>query len=148
MLSPKIANALDDPNLIGILVSYPDSILVVEDAELLLSSRETNSSSSGISVLLSLTDGLLRSLNIQVIATFNTAILNIDKAVLRRGRCKMLYEFNALSIDKAQNLVSELGIVNPQIESPMTLADIYNHSETFDATIKGRSKGSIGFNKK
>jgi hypothetical protein len=56
--------------------------------------------------------------------------------------------YDDIFIDKAQNLVSEIGIVNPQIESPMTLADIYNYSENFDATIKSKSKGSIGFNKK
>ncbi len=145
MLSPKIANALDDPNLIAILVQYPDSILVVEDAELLLSSRESNTSSSGISVLLSLTDGLLRSLNIQVIATFNMAILNIDQAVIRRGRCRMLYEFKKLSEDKTTQLLSDLKINHHIDEKSLTLAEIYNQSETFDIDIKKKASKTIGF---
>ena len=147
MLSPKIANSLDDPNLIGILVQYPNSIIVIEDAEQLLGARDSGISSSGISLLLGITDGLLRSLNIQVIATFNTSILNIDKAVLRRGRCKMLYEFKPLTIDKARVLAAELGIEPVKIDRPTTLADIYYHSASFDNAVNDRSKSAIGFKK-
>ncbi len=147
MLSPKIANSLDDPNLIGILVQYPNSIIVIEDAEQLLGARDSGISSSGISLLLGITDGLLRSLNIQVIATFNTSILNIDKAVLRRGRCKMLYEFKPLTIDKARVLAAELGIEPVKIDRPTTLADIYYHSASFDNAVNNGSKSAIGFKK-
>ena len=147
MLSPKVANSLDDPNLIGILVQYPNCIIVIEDAEQLLSARDSGISSSGISLLLGITDGLLRGLNIQVIATFNTSILNIDKAVLRRGRCKMLYEFKPLAIEKAKAISAELGQDAKWIDRPTTLADIFYRSESFDNTVNDRSKGAIGFRK-
>lgn len=67
--------------------------IVIEDAEDLLVSRDTNHN-SGISMLLNLTDGLLgQSLGIQVICTFNTHVSNIDRALLRKGRLIALYEF-------------------------------------------------------
>lgn len=147
MLSPKIANSLDDPNLIGILVQYPNSIIVIEDAEQLLGARDSGMSSSGISLLLGITDGLLKSLNIQVIATFNTSLLNIDKAVLRRGRCRMLYEFKPLTVEKARALSAELGQDPVTIDRPTALADIYYHSDTFSNAVNDRSKNAIGFRK-
>ena len=71
-LPPKIAGNLDSPNLVKILVEEPNSILVIEDAENLLISREKGNESS-ISMLLNLTDGLLgESLGIQVICSIVT----------------------------------------------------------------------------
>ncbi len=50
-LPPKIAGNLDSPNLVNILVEEPNSILVIEDAENLLTSREKGNEST-ISMLL------------------------------------------------------------------------------------------------
>jgi hypothetical protein len=51
------------------------------------------------------------SLGIQIIATFNTHISNIDKALLRKGRLIGLYEFKPLSMDKSKVLLEENGII-------------------------------------
>ncbi len=128
-LSPKIAGNLDSPNLVNILVEEPNSILVIEDAENLLTSREKGNASS-ISMLLNLTDGLLgESLGIQVICTFNSPLVNIDKALLRKGRLKALYEFKPLPILKSIALLKKLGVTDKIVNEPMTLADIYNIRE-------------------
>lgn len=81
-LPPRIAGSLDSPELISILLKNPNSILVIEEAENLLISRDVDHNSN-ISMLLNITDGLLgASLNIKVICTFNTNVSNIDKALL------------------------------------------------------------------
>jgi ATP-dependent 26S proteasome regulatory subunit len=126
------------------LIENANTIFVIEDAEDLLVSRDQFKNSS-ISMLLNLTDGLLgESLGIQIIATFNTHISNIDKALLRKGRLIGLYEFKALSIDKSKKLLEENGIINTEIKQPMTLADSYN-TEQNEFTINTNKRASIGF---
>ncbi len=128
-LSPRMAGNLDDPNFAKLLIENPNSVIIIEDAEDLLISRDTDKN-SGISMLLNLTDGLLgTTLGIQFICTFNTPVTNIDKALLRKGRLIALYEFGPLSLDKARLLLTELGTDDFKVTQPMTLADIYNVSQ-------------------
>jgi len=97
-LSPKMASNLDDIHLTNFLLDNPNCILVIEDAEEIIISRD-NHQNTRLSFLLNLTDGLLsESLGIQVIATFNTDLKNIDKALLRKGRLTTLYEFKPLAM--------------------------------------------------
>ena len=129
ILSPRILNSLDHPDMVNTLTQFQDSILIVEDAEELITTRDTNRT-SGIAWLLNLTDGLLGdSLKIKVICTFNTPLKNIDEALLRKGRLIARYEFKELSIEKSILLLKKLGVENPEVNSPMTLADIYHHKE-------------------
>lgn len=143
-LSPRMAGNLDDPGFAKLLTENPNSVVIIEDAEDLLISRDAGKN-SGISMLLNLTDGLLgTSLGIQFICTFNTALANIDKALLRKGRLLALYEFGPLSIEKTNVLLSKLGIADFTPTQPMTLADIYNVSKPgFQMEAK---RNSIGFN--
>jgi hypothetical protein len=72
------AESIDSPGLVNLLVDNPNSVLVVEDAERLLASRES-AVNIGISTLLNISDGLLSdSLGIKIICTFNTHLSNID----------------------------------------------------------------------
>jgi ATP-dependent 26S proteasome regulatory subunit len=139
-----IARNLESPELISLLIENPNSVLVIEDAEDLLTSRETNLN-SGISMLLNLTDGLLgESLGIQVICTFNTKIENIDKALLRKGRLMAMYDFKPLTPQKANNLLNELKADKTYTHHPMTLAEIFNtQQEDFDLSKARKQK--IGF---
>ena len=142
-LSPKLAGNLDSPELIKLLIDCKKSVLIIEDAELLISSRDTGYNSA-ISMLLNITDGLLgESLGIQVICTFNTDVANIDKALLRKGRLLALYEFKGLEVEKSKKLLHELGNPTFNVSQPMTLAEIYNTGEKGFAVEKQRKK--IGF---
>ncbi len=143
-LSPRLAKNLDDPGFARLLTENPNSIVIIEDAEDLLISRDT-SQNSGISTLLNLTDGLLgTSMSIQFICTFNTPVTNIDKALLRKGRLLALYKFGPLSVEKSRALLMKLGIVDFMVTQPMTLAEIYNvEKPAFQLEPKRRS---IGFN--
>ena len=142
-MSPKLAGSLDSPELMSFLINSKNAIIVVEDAEELITSRAGGRNSS-ISTLLNLTDGLLvECLNIQIIATFNTQIVDIDKALLRKGRLQALYEFKELSIPKSNALLQQLGINDYRTSKAMTLAEIHNFKETDHTHMKERVQ--IGF---
>lgn len=143
-MSPRIARNIDLPEFTNLLLENPDSIIVIEDAEDILISRD-ESGYSGIAMLLNLTDGLLGdSLGIQIIATFNTNISNVDKALLRKGRLIAIYEFKPLCLEKTVLLLKELGKKTDNNIKPMTLADIYNMDEV-DYNININKRPKIGF---
>jgi ATP-dependent 26S proteasome regulatory subunit len=124
--------------------NYPNSILVIEDAENIISARETTGSSA-VADLLNITDGLLGDcLRVQIICTFNTDIRKIDQALLRNGRLIASYEFKELSVEKAQQLSIMLG-QEKQITEPMTLSNIYNTDKFYFQ--RNKTKKSIGFNR-
>jgi hypothetical protein len=128
-MAPSMASKLDSPSLTQLLIDNSNAIFVIEDAEQLLVSREKEQNSN-ISMLLNLTDGLLGdSLGIQFIATFNTQLHNIDKALLRKGRLNALYEFKPLTIEKSKSLLEYNGINNYLVNKPMSLAELFNVSQ-------------------
>lgn len=138
-VTPQVAAFMASPEFIGILMDNPDSILVVEDAENILMKRD-GSNNEAVSNLLNLSDGLLAEcFNVQIVATFNTQISNIDEALLRKGRLIAKYEFSKLAEDRALKLAEKLGVTT----DGRTLADIYN---TKDISFKTERK-PIGFNK-
>lgn len=142
---PMMAESLTDPAIIPFLMEYKNSVLVIEDAEKVLGSRENNSGTSqSTSNLLNLTDGILGDcLNIQIIATFNTKRENIDEAFMRRGRLIAEYKFGKLSVDSTNKLLKILD-KNIQVEEEMVLSDIYNIDVDIHKSINEKNK--IGFN--
>ncbi|MEL6659609.1 MAG: AAA family ATPase [Bacteroidota bacterium] len=134
-------NELLQPGFISFLIANKNSILVIEDAEKVIVSRDNNSENSVVSTILQLTDGLFSDyLNIKIICTFNTSIDKVDKALLRKGRMIAYYEFKALAADKANALLSSLG--HEPRYTDLTLAEVFNmDKQGFEA---GRTK-TIGF---
>ena len=119
-----------------------DSVLIIEDCEALIKDRDTSQFSQNISDLLQITDGLIGDgLNIKIICTFNTNVTNIDKALLRKGRIKLRYEFKELTEDKAKALYAKLNI--PYNPKERVLCDIFNQEPTGAETTVKRNK--IGF---
>jgi SpoVK/Ycf46/Vps4 family AAA+-type ATPase len=143
-LPAKIAGNLDSPELTNLLLDNTNSILIIEDAEDLIRTRDAGNNSA-ISMILNITDGLLgESLHIQVICTFNTHLSNIDKALLRKGRLRALYEFKELSAEKSKALLEVLGVTGHEVNEPMPLSDIYNiHDRNFTLT-NGSPKVGFG----
>lgn len=140
-ISPQIGASLNQPEFTEFLFENKNCILVIEEAERLIESREFGN--SAISSLLNITDGLLSDdLKIQVICTFNTDLKNIDKALMRKGRLQSIYEFKKLCKEKTNKLVREL--YNIEVNKEMTLADIFNiENENFNKIEIKQSK--IGF---
>jgi ATP-dependent 26S proteasome regulatory subunit len=127
-LPPNMASAITNPNLISVLISNPNSIFVIEDAENIVVDREKDGNSP-VSALLNISDGLLADcLNIQIVCSFNTDISKIDSALMRKGRLIAKYEFKELETEKAQKLSNKLGF-KTCIDKPMTLTAIYNQEE-------------------
>jgi SpoVK/Ycf46/Vps4 family AAA+-type ATPase len=124
-ISPKMAGELDNLSMTPFLLDNRNTVLVIEDAEELITSRE-EVRNSNLSMLLNLSDGLLgESLGIQIIATFNTDVRNIDKALLRKGRLSAIYEFKNLSLDRTNSLLQRLG-QNVEVNNPLPVAEIFN----------------------
>ena len=142
-IPPSIAEVLSEPSIIPFLMEHKNSVLIIEDAERVIADREFNGSSVGVSNILNLTDGILGDcLNIQIIATFNMKKERIDQALLRKGRLIAEHKFEKLTIEQSNSLLKSL---NKQIEvdSPMTLADIYNIENEYYRSINTTQK--IGF---
>ena len=141
-ISPKMAGELDNLSMTPFLLENRNSILVIEDAEELITSRE-EVRNSNLSMLLNLTDGLLgESLGIQIIATFNTDVKNIDKALLRKGRLSVIYEFKPLALDRTNALLKKLRH-NIEVSHPLSVADIFNFEISNNYAPKLRK--AVGF---
>jgi hypothetical protein len=144
-IPPSMAEMLSEPSIIPFLMEHKNSILIIEDAERVISDRETNGSSAGVSNILNLTDGILGDcLGIQVIATFNMKREKIDQALLRKGRLIAEHKFGKLTVDETNNLLKSLNKDYVSKEE-MVLADIYNVDIELFKSVDKTNK--IGFNK-
>lgn len=135
-------NELLKPAFITFMIRQRNAVLIIEDAEKIIMSRDNAGENSVVSTILQLTDGLFSDyLNIKVICTFNTDISKVDKALFRKGRMIAFYEFKELSVEKTAALLDDK---NTKIDKGLTLAEIYNYnkSDYSEATTKKR----IGFN--
>lgn len=123
-------------SLISEFIENKDAIYIIEDCEKLLVSRD-NQQNPLISAFLNMTDGILAEvISCKFICTFNTALTNIDNALLRKGRLKLKYEFKKLSKDKVHELI-------PELNEDMSVADVFNYKKENDFSKKITRK--IGF---
>ena len=107
-----------------------DTIFIMEDCESLIMSR-TKFSINQVSEILNVTDGLLGdSINLKIICTYNTDSCKIDKALLRKGRIKASYTFEALPPDIAEKLCKKHK--TKFTGKAMPLCEIYSKKETDD----------------
>lgn len=123
----SMVDAIVQPSLISLLLNYPDSILIIEDAEQAIISREdAPGNASLVSNILNISDGILGSiLNVALILTFNTNRTSIDEALLRKGRLQAEWEFKELDLESAKKLAASLGKDVDKIVRPTRLCDIY-----------------------
>ena len=137
----EVAHRISSPDFISFMIEHKESVLILEDAESLLKTREDGENLS-VASLLNLSDGLLSdALHMQLVCTFNTNISRLDKALLRKGRAIARYEFKPLSIKKSTRLAASIGIMDA-IDRPMTLAEIFNIKDV-DYSVQKTKK--IGF---
>ena len=143
VLDNSVFDYITDASFVRLLMNNKNSIIILEDCEEMLADRVAGNNK--LSALLNLSDGILGdSFKFKFICTFNTNVSNLDKAILRKGRLHLKYEFKKLSPEKTYNLGKELGKDIPKGVS-LTLGDIYN----YDVDNGGSDKRlPIGFNKK
>jgi len=126
---PFMTAILTSPEFIPFLMSHPNSVLVIEDAEKVVGDRKNGTTHEGVANILNLTDGLLSDcLKVKILATFNMEKRHIDDALMRKGRLIAEYKFTALDIKNVKKIFKKLNIKeNPK--SPMLLSDIYNYNK-------------------
>lgn len=128
-IPPDMAKEISSPEFIPFLADYPNSVLIIEDSENIIQDR-SNSQNQAVANLLNLSDGLLGDcLSLQIIATFNSDLTKIDKALLRKGRLIAEWKFDKLSLVDSRKLAKHLGIKD-KINEPKTLAELYNYYDT------------------
>ena len=81
-------------------------------------------------------------MHLKFICTFNADLQSIDKALLRKGRLKVKYEFKDLKKDKVKAIFKKLGIDESNAKD-MPLCDVYNFEEENGGKISQRNK--VGF---
>ncbi|MFW5847455.1 MAG: AAA family ATPase [bacterium] len=133
-----------DPNATEFLSqNLRDSIIIVEDCEILLKTRKLDSNPH-ISTLLNMGDGLIgQLLNMKVILTYNNSE-HVDDALLRKGRCLFRHNFDKVSAEIATKISKDLGY-NQTYKQPQVLCDIFNIE---DNGLKQENHSQIGFGKK
>lgn len=143
-LPPELGHSISDPGFITFLMSNPNSILCIEDAENIIKAREAGGNQA-VSNILNITDGILGSaLKYQVICTFNAPFTEIDSALTRKGRMIGEYKFEALSEAKTRSLVEKLyGEGTEPEQARMTLAEIHSMDDYMPKTED--TKRTIGF---
>jgi adenosyl cobinamide kinase/adenosyl cobinamide phosphate guanylyltransferase len=140
-LSSGAAEQLTNPDFLSFIMGHRNSILLLEDAEKVLRSRDSQDNEA-ISNILNITDGILGDcLNIMVIATFNIDREKIDSALVRKGRLFLDHHFKALSADDANKLLEKIGSKRTT-QTPLTLAEIYNEED--NGFVKEEKK-KVGF---
>jgi GTPase SAR1 family protein len=108
------------------------AIIVIEDAEKALIARENNAFGGEVANLLNSTDGILNDFfRIQIVATFNTDIQNIDSAVLREQRLLAIKKFDKLDKDQSQKLADSLQL-DIEVKEPKSVAEIYSIKDNQD----------------
>lgn len=128
---PTMVGSITEPGFINFISEWVaeskgKNYILIEDAEPLLESRNATRN-IGITNLLNLTDGILNDvLSIQIIATFNTDLKNIDDALLRAERLLARKEFKQLNKESGLILANKIGINPELITGNMSLADIYS----------------------
>ena len=144
-LPPDLSPEISSPVFISFLMEHPDSILVIEDAETILKTREAGGNQA-VSNILNMSDGILGdALSIQIICTFNAPIDDIDKALLREGRLIEIYNFGPLSEDKTKNLFTKVYGSGEPPKKKMTLAQIFNKEQHVRNLANHKEKPKFGF---
>lgn len=148
---PTMIESITEPSFFNFITDWTlengkRTILLIEDAEPLLASRNM-SRNLGITNLLNLTDGILNDiLSIQIIATFNTELSELDDALLRPERLIARKEFSKMPKDICKLIAEKIGLDPSVIKQDMSLAEVYSLKKNNEIMNHGISnKTSIGF---
>ena len=148
---PTMIEAITEPSFFNFITDWTlengkRTILLIEDAEPLLASRSSQRN-LGITNLLNLTDGILNDiLSIQIIATFNTDLNELDDALLRPERLIARKEFHKLNKADSRLIAEKLGLDPNIIKNDMSLAEIYSLKKNNEIMSHGiHTKSTMGF---
>ena len=139
IIPPKEIGNIGDPEMIDLLIEIQDDyegriILVIEDADEILSTRKATSMSA-LANALNLGDGLMGdAVNAFIIATTNSPLGEIDPAILRPGRLSVTSEVPNLPTAQAQEVFKSIGgggdLPSSNAVESYSLAEIYAAART------------------
>lgn len=131
-----ILGGIPQDKLMSYFLENWDTVFILEDCEKILTDR-SEGYNPVMPVLLNITDGIIGDVvKNKFICTFNSSINKIDKALLRKGRLSLKYEFKKLCKEKVNKIL-------PNENKDMTLADIYYKEKEND--FSKTQKNKIGF---
>lgn len=140
----NLIGALAEPQFMSLLIGRKNSILVLEDCENYIAERAGGGNTTDVvATILNIADGILSDvLECQFICTFNADLMDVDHALLRRGRLIAEYKFDKLAVDKCNHYLAS---VNKEIttDKAMTLAEL-THIDEAEFREK-ESKSQFGF---
>lgn len=120
----------DEHFFIDFLTNKEHDLLVIEDAELILTSRK-DAGNKIMAKLLGVSDGIVKLFKKKIIFTSNeTRIQNFDEAIIRPGRTFKIVNFNYLEYDQVKNICKKYKIKLPKEERQYTLTELFNQTTT------------------
>lgn len=135
----------DDRFFIDFLTNDDHEVMVVEDADLLLTSRESDHNVI-MSKFLNVSDGLVKIANKKLVFTTNISQINkVDPALTRKGRCFGTVEFRKMTPDEARNAARAANLPEQDWYSKRewALAEIFNQDT--DDIVEQTSTRKVGF---
>lgn len=137
LISPDMVTNLAGPELLPLLMSHRHGtgpiILVLEDADQCLVSRDKDNIAS-VQSLLNLGDGILGSLlDLRIVATTNAHELHLDEAIGRPGRLSKMLEVGPLDISTARSVFTRL---LPEAKLPDELTKKFKEESVTSAGYK------------
>lgn len=118
-----------DEFFVNFLSSDEKNILIIEDADLLITSRE-NAGNRIISKFLNVSEGLIKLNNKKIIFSTNlTKLRDVDEALIRPGRCYDVIKFDSLTLDQANKVALKCGVEPLTEDKEYTIAEIFNRNK-------------------
>ena len=131
------------PSFVSLLDSMEKYIIILEDAEDLIRSRDI-SGNAFIDSLLNLSDGIIGDIfKLKFIVTFNSEISTIDSALMRKGRMMAKYQFNKLSPEKCEIIYRNKFGKSKKFTEASSLSDVLFSDDKNEFTEVTKKK--IGF---
>lgn len=129
----------DDQLFQNYLFNQREDVLIIEDADTILLSREDDGNKL-MSRFLNVSDGLIKLPNKKLIFTTNISDFGkIDPALIRPGRCFDVLHTRPLNLDEAIAAAKAANLPLPFERREYTLAELFNH------TTKQREGRRVGF---
>jgi SpoVK/Ycf46/Vps4 family AAA+-type ATPase len=136
-----------DSFFVDFLSDDEHNMLVIEDAETILTDRE-NDGNKVMSKILNVSDGLIKILDKKVIFTANLGDIDkVDRALVRPGRAFDVMMFRALSFEEAKIAARAANLALPTDDRDYTLAELFNKEET-DSVVRNVERArklAVGF---
>lgn len=111
------------------LFSDDADVMVIEDADAILSSRETDGNRL-MARFLNISDGLIKLPNKKLIFTTNISDFNkVDPALMRPGRCFGVMHTRELTLNEAQTAAKVADLPAPTEDKSYTLASLFNQKQ-------------------